>query len=326
MEGGITLVNENKKIINIAMRNRKNCLIIILTLLCLSACICKHETEVEYFLYNEEDNNTQRGHFIDGGNFQYEYKYRTYAPLGIGLLEIIAEQEPVILLYETLENKDPKDSIILKQHFFDVKIVKRKNKINRMHDIDTLIHFWDSIYENVPDRWETKDGTFYYSYTSVSDTLMPLSWKAGSNIYFYLSEKESIIYSYPTLRFRVLETTPKGCKIVLNEASGKTAWVKYKSSEQIIDYDENKKRNWDNRFFLMRDNWMPIERRHKYDFYYIPWEDYLNLCTEFYLDDETKVYGRVRIEGDWMETQQGWIRWKIGNKLLIKDIVEFYVE
>lgn len=49
--------------------------------------------------------------FIQGNHFQFQRKNGLYAPLGIGFMEVIAEQNPVIPLYRTATCKEPEDSI-----------------------------------------------------------------------------------------------------------------------------------------------------------------------------------------------------------------------
>ena len=51
--------------------------------------------------------------FIQGNHFQFQRKNGLYAPLGIGFMEVIAEQNPVIPLYRTATCKEPEDSIAL---------------------------------------------------------------------------------------------------------------------------------------------------------------------------------------------------------------------
>lgn len=69
---------------------------------------------------------------------------------------------------------------------------------------------------------------------------MPLSWKPGSDVYQFMEERHSLIYTFPTLRLRVLEMTADRFKVVLNEESGKAAWIKYTSPQQIVVYDREK--------------------------------------------------------------------------------------
>ena len=66
--------------------------------------------------------------FIQGNHFQFQRKNGLYAPLGIGFMEVIAEQNPVIPLYRTATCKEPEDSIALHQYPFDKDIAERKRK------------------------------------------------------------------------------------------------------------------------------------------------------------------------------------------------------
>ena len=43
--------------------------------------------------------------FIQGNHFQFQRKNGLYAPLGIGFMEVIAEQNPVIPLYRTARSR-----------------------------------------------------------------------------------------------------------------------------------------------------------------------------------------------------------------------------
>lgn len=132
----------------------------------------------------------------------------------------------------------PEDSIILNQYPFDINIIELESKA--YFYIEELRIFWDSIYQAHPDWWQSKEGEFYYHYTAKWDTLMPLSWQPGSNMYQYLRERHSLIYTVPTLRLKVLEMTADKFKVVLNEESGKAAWIKYTSPQQIGVYDRDK--------------------------------------------------------------------------------------
>ncbi len=60
--------------------------------------------------------------------FQFQRKNGLYAPLGIGFMEVIAEQNPVIPLYRTATCKEPEDSIALHQYPFDKDIAERKKE------------------------------------------------------------------------------------------------------------------------------------------------------------------------------------------------------
>ena len=126
-------------------------------------------------------------------HFQFQRKNGLYAPLGIGFMEVIAEQNPVIPLYRTATCKEPEDSIALHQYPFDKDIAERKRKDDNPQE-------WQDGQNNA----SCKDGRYYYRYSSESDTLMPLAWRSGSNIHEYLEETASLIYTFPMLRFRVL--------------------------------------------------------------------------------------------------------------------------
>ena len=160
--------------------------------------------------------------FIQGNHFQFQRKNGLYAPLGIGFMEVIAEQNPVIPLYRTATCKEPEDSIALHQYPFDKDIAERKRKDDNPQE-------WQDGQNNA----SCKDGRYYYRYSSESDTLMPLAWRSGSNIHEYLEETASLIYTFPMLRFRVLGLMAGRAEIVLNEESGKTAWINC-SSGQIM--------------------------------------------------------------------------------------------
>lgn len=67
--------------------------------------------------------------FIQGNHFQFQRKNGLYAPLGIGFMEVIAEQNPVIPLYRTATCKEPEDSIALHQYPFDKDIAERKGRM-----------------------------------------------------------------------------------------------------------------------------------------------------------------------------------------------------
>lgn len=180
--------------------------------------------------------------FVQGDNFQYQRKDGTYAPLGIGFLEVVVERKPIILLYSTAECMEAEDSILLLQHSFDHELIRRGREIYRLQGREReegLLVFWDSIRAICPDFYNRKDGCYYYRYTSPSDTLLPLGWREGSNSIGYLEETESLIYTFPRLRFRVLEMTERSLKIVLNEETVRTAWVRYDSPEQIVNTDGN---------------------------------------------------------------------------------------
>lgn len=118
--------------------------------------------------------------FIQGNHFQFQRKNGLYAPLGIGFMEVIAEQNPVIPLYRTATCKEPEDSIALHQYPFDKDIAERKRKDDNPQE-------WQDGQNNA----SCKDGRYYYRYSSESDTLMPLAWRSGSNIHEYLEETVS---------------------------------------------------------------------------------------------------------------------------------------
>lgn len=60
--------------------------------------------------------------FIQGNHFQFQRKNGLYAPLGIGFMEVIAEQNPVIPLYRTATCKEPEDSIAL--HCISIRLTR----------------------------------------------------------------------------------------------------------------------------------------------------------------------------------------------------------
>lgn len=66
--------------------------------------------------------------FVQSDNFAYQRWNGMYAPLGIGFLEIIAEQKPAIPLYRTSMCEVPEDSIILHQYPFDINIIELEYK------------------------------------------------------------------------------------------------------------------------------------------------------------------------------------------------------
>lgn len=263
--------------------------------------------------------------FVQSDNFAYQRWNGMYAPLGIGFLEIIAEQKPAIPLYRTSMCEVPEDSIILHQYPFDINIIELEYKAfkSRLYP-EELRDFWDSIYQAHPDWWQSKEGEFYYHYTAKWDTLMPLSWKPGSDVYQFMRERHSLIYTVPTLRLRVLEMTADRFKVVLNEESGKAAWIKYTLPQQIVVYDREKP---DKNFDLMRMNTMPSKKELPFDFYYISWETYLRMVLITRFDDGVEIRRPIKIQGDFIQSgKQGWKRWRDGDKLLIKSITEYYVE
>lgn len=225
-------------------------------------------------------------------------------------MEVIAEQNPVIPLYRTATCKEPEDSIALHQYPFDKDIAERKRKDDHPQE-------WQDGQNNA----SCKDGRYYYRYSSESDTLMPLAWRSGSNIHEYLEETESLIYTFPMLRFRVLGLTAGRAEIVLNEESGKTAWINCFPG-QIMVHGNRMQRNRS----LMRINGIPAKRTHDFDTYYISWEDYLRMVTVVCFKDNTEVWKPFEVQGDTIKSEQGWKLWKQGEELLIKDIIEYYVE
>ena len=150
---------------------------------------------------------------------------------------------------------------------------------------------------------------------------MPLAWRSGSNIHEYLEETASLIYTFPMLRFRVLGLMAGRAEIVLNEESGKTAWINC-SSGQIMMHGNRMQRNRS----LMRINGIPAKRTHDFDTYYIFWEDYLRMVTVVCFKDNTEVRKPFEVQGDTIKSEQGWKLWKQGEELLIKDIIEYYLE
>lgn len=152
---------------------------------------------------------------------------------------------------------------------------------------------------------------------------MPLAWRPGSNIAEYLQEMESLIYSFPRLRFRVLELTDNSQKIVLNEENGKSAWIKLDSPEQIIKTNENRKNGG---YELMRINYIPARRIYKYDMYYLSWGDYLQMVEEVRFKDRSELSGRFAVNGDIIRNKEGWKLWKKGDELLLDRIIEYTVE
>ena len=150
---------------------------------------------------------------------------------------------------------------------------------------------------------------------------MPLAWRSGSNIHEYLEETASLIYTFPMLRFRVLGLMAGRAEIVLNEESGKTAWINC-SSGQIMMHGNRMQRNRS----LMRINGIPAKRTHDFDTYYISWEDYLRMVTVVCFKDNTEVRKPFEVQGDTIKSEQGWKLWTQGEELLIKDIIEYYLE
>lgn len=305
----------------------KNSLIFTLALFllaCISACRQNERTTAvgdEPIAVMLEDINL----FVQSNNFEYRRWNGMYAPLGIGFLEIIAEQKPAIPLYRTSMCEDPEDSIILNQYPFDINIIELESKASKSDFYpEGLRVFWDSIHQAHPDWWQSKEGEFYYHYTAKWDTLMPLSWKPGSDVYQYLNERHSLIYTVPILRLRVLEMTADRFKVVLNEESGKAAWIKYTSPQQIVVYDRDKP---DKNFDLMRINSMPSKKTLPFDFYYISWETYLRMILIARFDDGVEARRPIKIQGDLIWTRkQGWKKWRDGDKLMIKSITEYYLE
>lgn len=253
--------------------------------------------------------NTMPTLYVQGDNFEYKRKDGKYAPLGTGFVDIIAEMKPVIPLYRSSECKCPEDSITVLQYPFDKELVKRRKE----SDLNCL----DKV------KSGNLDGRYYYRYSSKSDTLMPLAWRPGSNIAEYLQEMESLIYSFPRLRFRVLELTDNSLKIVLNEENGKSAWIKLDSPEQIIKTDENRQNGG---YELMRINYIPARRIYKYDMYYLSWGDYLQMLKEVRFKDRSELSGRFVVNGDTIRSKEGWKLWKKGDELLLDRIIEYTVE
>lgn len=60
--------------------------------------------------------------------------------------------------------------------------------------------------------------------------------------------------------------------------------------------------------------------------YYISWEDYLRMVTVVCFKDNTEVRKPFEVQGDTIKSEQGWKLWKQGEELLIKDIIEYYLE
>lgn len=77
---------------------------------------------------------------------------------------------------------------------------------------------------------------------------------------------------------------------------------------------------------LMRINGIPAKRTHDFDTYYISWEDYLRMVTVVCFKDNTEVRKPFEVQGDTIKSEQGWKLWKQGEELLIKDIIEYYLE
>ena len=146
----------------------------------------------------------------------------------------------------------------------------------------------------------------------------PQEWQDGQN---NASCKASLIYTFPMLRFRVLGLMAGRAEIVLNEESGKTAWINC-SSGQIMMHGNRMQRNRS----LMRINGIPAKRTHDFDTYYISWEDYLRMVTVVCFKDNTEVRKPFEVQGDTIKSEQGWKLWKQGEELLIKDIIEYYLE
>ena len=280
---------------------------------CISSCKQSQRTadaisEADIIMGNASDDFPSL--FIQGNHFQFQRKNGLYAPLGIGFMEVIAEQNPVIALYRTATCKEPEDSIALQQYPFDKDIAERKRKDDNPQE-------WQDGQNNA----SCKDGRYYYRYSSESDTLMPLAWRSGSNIHEYLEETASLIYTFPMLRFRVLGLMAGRAEIVLNEESGKTAWINCFPG-QIMVHGNRMQRNRS----LMRINGIPAKRIHDFDTYYISWEDYLRMVTVVCFKDNTEVRKPFEVQGDTIKSEQGWKLWKQGEELLIKDIIEYYVE
>lgn len=303
-----------------------------LLLLCLTACKQRNHAadathEEDYIEPVDVIFESGPMLFVQGDNFQYQRANGTYASLGIGFLEIIAEQKPVIPLYRTSLCEEAEDSILLHQYPFDIEMFEAE--VREKKTWEEYSNFRDSVRQSYHSHSEYRllqDGRFYYQYTAVSDTLMPLSWSPGSNLYEYLEEIESLIYSFPILRLRVLEMTAESFKVVLNEESGKTAWIKCLSSKQLVSCKIQDKRRDDCNFDLMRINGIPLREKTPFDYYYISWENYLRMVTRIYLDDDIKPEKPLQLQGDSIKTNRGWQQWKSGNKLLIKDIIEYYLE
>ena len=253
--------------------------------------------------------NTMPTLYVQGDNFEYKRKDGKYAPLGTGFVDIIAEMKPVIPLYRSSDCKWPEDSIAVLQYPFDKELIKRR-KESGLNCLDKV-------------KSGNLDGRYYYRYTSETDTLLPLAWRSGSNIAEYLQEMESLIYSFPRLRFRVLELTEKSLKIVLNEETGKTAWIKYDSPEQII---KTGRKLYNCGYDLMRINYIPARREYKYDIYYLSWREYLQMVRELTFIDGTEMYGRFVVNGDTVRNSDRWKLWKKGDELLLDKIVEYTVE
>lgn len=74
------------------------------------------------------------------------------------------------------------------------------------------------------------------------------------------------------------------------------------------------------------DNGIPAKRTHDFDTYYISWEDYLRMVTVVCFKDNTEVRKPFEVQGDTIKSEQGWKLWKQGEVLLIKDIIEYYLE
>lgn len=305
-----------------------------LLLLCLTACKQRNHAadathEEDYIETVDVDFEFRPMLFVQGDNFQYQHANGAYAPLGIGFLEIIAEQKPVIPLYRTSLCEEAEDSILLHQYPFGMEMFEAEAEVRKKKTWEEYINFSDSIRQSYCSHSEYRllqDGRFYYQYTATSDTLMPLSWRQGSNLYEYLEEIQSLIYSFPRLRFRVLEMTDESFKVVLNEESGKTAWIKRLSPKQLVSCKIQNKRRDDWNFDLMRVNGIPARKTTPFDYYYISWENYLRMVTRIYLDDDIIPEKPLQLQADSIKTDQGWKQWRSGNKLLIKEIIEFYVE
>lgn len=131
---------------------------------CISSCKQNQRTadaisEADIITGNASDDFPSL--FIQGNHFQFQRKNGLYAPLGIGFMEVIAEQNPVIPLYRTATCKEPEDSITLHQYPFDKDIAERKRKDDNPQE-------WQDGQNNA----SCKDGRYYYRYSSESDTLM----------------------------------------------------------------------------------------------------------------------------------------------------------
>ncbi|MEB3376224.1 hypothetical protein SFC43_34930 [Bacteroides sp. CR5/BHMF/2] len=123
-----------------------------LLLLCLTACKQRNHAadathEEDYIEPVDVIFESGPMLFVQGDNFQYQRANGTYASLGIGFLEIIAEQKPVIPLYRTSLCEEAEDSILLHQYPFDIEMFEAEAEVRkRRHGKNTAIS--EIVYAN----------------------------------------------------------------------------------------------------------------------------------------------------------------------------------